>query len=675
MTVLSIRPSPGYGMRGSHPNGDFAAPGQAIVSDINVPPESLLYGQTVEVGDPITYTVSAIKSGGGSGSLFIDSLGVPHITGAYGTYGITATWTNQTTGIPVSLYSILPHTDEAAIEAQFNYLPQDANGWSIITPSADSRLIYLDPTGGNDGTAVNYLPSTLPNVNNWNDPGAISAYQTAEAAESQMRAGLPDWILVKRGETVPITSNFEPRAGRSLTERSVLTAYGPGTERPSLRPADNGSIIRAWGDNAFTMVFKGIEIYPTWCDPDHVDFDPINGLANRPDGLTIYNGPAGGSGIIIEDCRFRHLKKNVRVFAELESGEACEDIIFRRNVTEYATGQGFFANDAEVIVEENVFYHCGWWTQTGTGDPDGQASIFDHSLYCPSIKNSIIRNNISIAPSSIHFKLTANTDVVDSIKAYDIVMYNNFMFEGEIGLSLGGNDDQDTGARWRDMRTAHNVGTQLGMTRPTNRDIAWGEDIQDWEGGMSSENIYFDYGDATVDRVTGLVIMGHCSDVIISNLVVNKIGPTTGTENLAHQGISTVAQGGTMTNVQIIDPIIQLPNTDCRIIGNHEALTGVTFVGGKYHSGAAANEQFNYNGTTMNHADWVTNTGDTGALEQVTFVDDSRTLLTYLASVGETATRESFIDKCRNRQAGTWDPKYDARYINPYFREGLRETA
>ena len=103
MTTLAIANSPGYGMRGSHPNGDFSAPGQAIISEIDVPPESLVYGLAIEVGDPIDYNLSAVSDSSDVGSVVIDSLGVPAITGPYGMYEVIATWTNQTTGVPVDL--------------------------------------------------------------------------------------------------------------------------------------------------------------------------------------------------------------------------------------------------------------------------------------------------------------------------------------------------------------------------------------------------------------------------------------------------------------------------------------------------------------------------------------------------------------------------------------------
>lgn len=105
MTTLAIANSPGFGMRGSHPDGDYVPAGTATayLSTVNVPPESLVYGLAIEIGDPIQYNVVAISDTGDTGAITIDSEGVPTISGASGMYEIVATWTNQTTTIPVAL--------------------------------------------------------------------------------------------------------------------------------------------------------------------------------------------------------------------------------------------------------------------------------------------------------------------------------------------------------------------------------------------------------------------------------------------------------------------------------------------------------------------------------------------------------------------------------------------
>ena len=48
----------------------------------------------------------------------------------------------------------------------FNLYPRETNGWdesgwSIITPSEDSRLIYVSSSSGNDDTAEFYAPRDM----------------------------------------------------------------------------------------------------------------------------------------------------------------------------------------------------------------------------------------------------------------------------------------------------------------------------------------------------------------------------------------------------------------------------------------------------------------------------------------------------------------------------------
>ncbi len=75
----------------------------------------------------------------------------------------------------------------AAWEANFSQHAKDAQGWSILTPSADSRLIYVS-SAGNDSTAKFYLPSDSEIGNDpFNPTGTILPYATITAALAQTR--------------------------------------------------------------------------------------------------------------------------------------------------------------------------------------------------------------------------------------------------------------------------------------------------------------------------------------------------------------------------------------------------------------------------------------------------------------------------------------------------------
>ncbi len=105
-------------------------------------------------------------------------------------------------------------------------LPQDGNGWTIFTPSADSRIIYLSSTG-NNSTGKYYSPQDSEIGNDpFNPTGPIQSYSTYAAAYTQTRNGYPDWILIKRGDTFIETIGNQIRDGRNAQEPFVIAAYG-----------------------------------------------------------------------------------------------------------------------------------------------------------------------------------------------------------------------------------------------------------------------------------------------------------------------------------------------------------------------------------------------------------------------------------------------------------------
>ena len=85
---------------------------------------------------------------------------------------------------------------------EFNLYPRetsgwDETGWSIMTPSEDSRLIYVSSSAGDDETAEFYALRDVGNVAN---PGLIKPFKTIAAANLSAREGFPDWIILRQGD-------------------------------------------------------------------------------------------------------------------------------------------------------------------------------------------------------------------------------------------------------------------------------------------------------------------------------------------------------------------------------------------------------------------------------------------------------------------------------------------
>ena len=579
--------------------------------------------------------------------------------------------------------AIVSNTNEAAIRARFNELPQDSNGWTILTPSADSRIMYVDPNG-DDGTAVDYTLATLPG-GTWDLPTGISAYATIEAATAQMRDGYADYVLLKKGEEHTLaTAHWRPSKGRSITERAVISSYGTGA-RPHFNPGTNKYGLRIWTDDGF-IVIKGLHIYPTWRDPDHVDFAGWT-FCDANQGIYSYaGGIANGStdSMLIEDNLIEFCEGGISLSNNFSYGDglAYNDIIIRRNVIRHAWSdrqhaQGISGNRSSLLIEDNVFDHNGWYKQrkvagVATND-EGQATLYNHNVYVGHCEDAIIKNNVSIAPSSIHFKLTASRETalgVNSITAQRIILDNNFCIEGEFGFSLGGNDDYDDGPRWAYMSCCNNVLTEIGSTRPTLRSLAWGIEADDWSNGFVGNNLVFEMGDDTITGTFAFSTKGAVSNTTLSrNTSVNTSSLTT----TAGGAIQFRDDAGvdSMSSVLWTDNIVQNLTHTGRIFGAHE-ITTVTHARNTYYTLAADADAFSYNGSYVTQASFQTSVNDTTSTQtQITFVDSTLDIPSYMTSLGQTATIAAFKAKCSAQGDGTWDVNYTAPYINAYFRAGF----
>jgi hypothetical protein len=104
------------------------------------------------------------------------------------------------------------------------WLPVDAGGWSVLKPSADSRLIYVSQDG-DDATASAYSPSDKEVGGDPFKPArAVKAYKTLAAGVRKMRAQHPDWLLLRRGDTWKEVLGTLPN-GRNGHEPTVVCAY------------------------------------------------------------------------------------------------------------------------------------------------------------------------------------------------------------------------------------------------------------------------------------------------------------------------------------------------------------------------------------------------------------------------------------------------------------------
>jgi hypothetical protein len=561
-------------------------------------------------------------------------------------------------------------TDLSGLASKFTMPKQDANGWSILAPSADSRLIFV-ANGGDDATAKTYTPASAEvGADPYNPAGAILPYATLDAALAQARAGYPDYILLKRGDTWTRTAMIFMKAGRSATERMVLGYYGSNTARP---------IVKNYGVNlgrASYSALIGIQFTASRRNPDSPEF---LGFANADlgtdnnsgfDALGGYNNTVTG-GLLIEDCWFSWFNGNSIQSPEI-TAPVLTDVIVRRNLitNNYSTAghaQGLYSSRASIWLEENIFDHNGWYKQGGAvanDQSEGKATMFNHNTYFGSARETVFRNNLFLRASSAGNKFTSNTDSgTNVINAWNLWIDNNLYVEGEVGISLGGNSDQNNGPRWRNIHVTNNVMTHIGRTQPTLRTLGWGLDVRDWDGGEVSGNIFTTWGDATLGNNFAIESSGDTNDVTYSGNIVYNVssgGP-----------LVAFRDGAIQQRIKFTGNDIWTNATTGQLL-SYAITSNAGFGGNYFYSGRSAAQWFSLNGTYSSLDQYKTATGDTTSVSgKRNYADPTRTLEMYLASKGYATDMDSLAATLCTQSKFHWLPDLKASAINAYIRAGF----
>ena len=558
----------------------------------------------------------------------------------------------------------------------FNLYPRektgwDQSGWSVITPSKDSRIIYVSSSSGDDELGEIYGPDDLADITS---PKNVIPFRTIKAAMENVRSGYPDWVLLLQGDVWVVSEEIYLKSGRSTQERAVFSSYGDHTERPLVKSSAPVA-FRVWTDTNF-VVFKGIGLYGYQRDPLSDDFAGWGG-DNETIGISIYAPPGiKMKALLFEDNDINFMTHGISV----PGNGQVTDLVVRRNIirNSYSEGQhsqGMYAAHTSTLLEENVFSHNGWYKQQedgGNNKEQGQATIFNHNTYFSSARNTIFRKNIFVNASSIHNKWTSiqsTTEKYDSIESENILIEDNLYIEGEIGISAGGNTDYNTGPRWKDIQIKNNVMLAIGRKRPTNRYLAWYINAHDWEGGLICGNYLLNNDNEDVTNIMAVDIAGHSSDVNVKNntiagLYKNNSSPNSGAIRFLGEDFSNISVAGNN---------IQLSNSEMRPIWA-ESLKGLAFYDNTYFSQADETSWFGVGDKSYDLQDWSVISGDTGSISsQLYFADPMRTLETYSSSLG--MSYDQFVSKLTIRSVEIWPKELSAETINTYIKEGYGDAS
>jgi hypothetical protein len=292
----------------------------------------------------------------------------------------------------------------------FGGVTRDTNGWTQITPSGDSRIVYVSSSSGSDSN--DGLSSSTPKA-------------TISAGNALVRDGYPDHLLLKRGDTFTLGSGGlgSWKNGRSATEPIVFSYYGTSGARPVVKIVDR--FVDHNGNVRNYQAFVGVEIYKSNSDPSSGDYTGASGT----EGLRFVGG---GANLRIEDCRIRFVQITIQSYGSgtYSNVEVRRNIVLDSWVHGSATSQteiqGMYVSGVDdYLIEENFFDHNGW----NEGISDAAANQFNHDIYVQydNKAGGIMRGNI-LARGAAHGLQARSGGEVD----------RNLCVLNAVGLNVGG---------------------------------------------------------------------------------------------------------------------------------------------------------------------------------------------------------------------------------------------
>ncbi len=437
----------------------------------------------------------------------------------------------------------------------------DANGWTKFTQSSDTRIVYVSSSAGNDkNTGLS----------------AASPVKTLTKAESLVRDGKPDWLLLKAGDT--FNSGIPPwkTSGRSAQEPQLISSYGTGA-RPII---DSG-------------VHEG---FVTFGGTGH----PINNIAIA--GLQFiantYNGKNGsfsttgirltrqGTNWLVENCLIKGYKDNITLDADgtglsnftLRRSEVLDAYVASKSVGN-GEAQGIFIgnNTKNAVLEQNVIDHNGW----NANVPGANATEFNHDVYIHAgSSNTTVRDNV-ISESSLYGVLLRGNGTVE----------NNLFIRCPYGIDVSAGSSTISGNVILD-----------GTDMQNSTSGATGIEVAALSGITITKNIIAHELSSAQFHVTGIRL-----DAGVKNATVSS--------NLIYNWQQSINNAGS-SNITITGNVLQDTNAIAPLIAQTTAANPAQYHYSNNTYGTPRTNVNQLNNKDQTLAAWIAATKETGAKSQ-----------------------------------------------------------
>jgi hypothetical protein len=501
-------------------------------------------------------------------------------------------------------------------------------GWTTLTPSPDSRIVYVSSSVGDDNN--DGLSESTPK-------------QTIAAGWDLIRDGYPDWILLKCGDVWVNQAFSVYKSGRSASEKLVIGSYGDG-DRPLLLTG------MAHGVGGEASIPRG-----------HVAITDLHLLASGYNGNAQY--PPYGirmlslwDDVLIENCYIEKYLVNIDFEEDGINGPGGpSNIAIRRCVIAdaYATtgsnSEGLFvANTNGLLLEENIIDHNGWSeTISGAVANNHRQNVYIHH----TCSNVTTRGNISARAS--HCAMSQRPGGICE---------NNLILKSPLGIQFGtleiGAIAYPSGAirnnvvlDTRDINPSAQLGIAMWVTNGTNLDVTQNILAQNNGSGGSVIAMNFDTNAGTYQNVN-----------IAGNIVYKWYQPDLHSASIGFRG-------GLIGGVSFCGNDVQQPVGGYMVDYSAGTFTGMTFQGTRYNTPG----NFFWGQT---YQDWLSSSHETGStMLPVTYPSPDRTIGTYMMTLGGAPTLDGFMTQARLQSRSNWHSEYTAQAVNNYVRAGFGRTS
>lgn len=517
-------------------------------------------------------------------------------------------------------------------------------GWTTYDIGDESLVVFVSSSEGDDNN--NGLSPQTP-------------VKTLAKAAALVRDGENDFMLLRRGDRWRDEELGRFKSGRDASHPLVIASYGESTQRPRIEV--NTHFINHNGKARSYVSLLGLDIVSFPKIPGDPDYDGSSGGGLR------YVG--GGTGLLIEDSRFTYGE----LIFQSYGGLSYDGIEIRRSTVEYSyhintcnqsstyRPSGIYASHVyNLTIEENLLDHNGWNEDVESAC----SSMYNHNMYL-NAHGLIIKNNLITRASSMGIKMRSD----ETYGATDISIVDNVFAEGEIGISIGGNNSEPY--RFRDVSISGNVFSQIGYSMPSGRTLSWLIDVQDNENTTISGNYLLHHADWSTNPYGVQLSSNTLVDVSVSeNLFYG----------LKSRSLLTKVQGD-WNNVSVHNNSFVDMDHGGNLIEHYDgSLTAVSYANNRYASTENSfvltkntPELDDSKGLSLTLAQWQQAAEASATGFTPDYPAPNRTIPSYAETLGLNASIAAFTAEARQQQRLYWRDSFTASALKSYIAEGFEE--